>query len=109
MTYATDLQMKPALGVSAIVSESFFILMRNFPSVMLLAPVPTLLGLVASGVLAGWQVALGIAEPVFLTGADFIPFGVTILVQLIIYGMTIALLVQLACDAKLERPLKPRS
>ena len=49
---------------------------------MLLAAIPTLLGLVASGVLAGWQVALGIAEPVFLTGADFIPFGVTILVQL---------------------------
>ena len=46
--------------------------MRNFPSVMLLAPFPTLLGLVVSGVLSGWQVALGIAEPVFLTGADFI-------------------------------------
>ena len=49
---------------------------------MLLAAIPTLLGVVASGVLAGWQLALGIAEPVLLTGADFIPFGVTILVQL---------------------------
>jgi len=106
MTYASDVPAAPALGVSAIVSESLSLLLRNFLSVMLLATVPTLIALAASGLLNGWEVALGISEPIFTGWADLIPFGTTILVQLIAYGITAALLVQLAYDAKLDRPVQ---
>lgn len=106
MTDATFVPAAPALGVSAIVSESLSLLLRNFLAVMLLATLPTLVSLVAAGLLTGWEVALGIAEPVITSGADLIPFGFTIMVQLIAYGITAALLVQLAYDAKLERPVQ---
>lgn len=94
------------LGVGDIVSESFSLLFRNFVAVMLLAFVPTLAGLALSAMLTSWPVALGLEEPIFLTGWDLVPFGFTIIGQLVIYGLTTALLVQLAYDAKLQRPLQ---
>lgn len=73
---------------------------------MLLATIPTLVALTVSGSLSGWEVALGISPPIFTGWADLIPFGVTIMVQLVAYGVSVALLVQLAYDAKLTRPVQ---
>ncbi|OYW58129.1 MAG: hypothetical protein B7Z31_08445, partial [Rhodobacterales bacterium 12-65-15] len=106
MTYATDVEPTPALGVSTIVSESLTLLLRNFLPVMVLATFPTLVALAASGLINGWEVALGISEPILTGWADLIPFGITVMVQLIAYGITAALLVQLAYDAKLKRPVE---
>jgi hypothetical protein len=107
MTYSTSTPQTGApLGVGAIVSESFSILLRHFLSVLILAIVPTLLGLVLSGVLNGWEVALGVREPVFTSAADAFPFFLSIIGQIVAYGVTTALLVQMAYDAKLERRLQ---
>jgi len=106
MTYSSSVQTGAPLGVGGIVGESFSLLMRHFFKIVLLAIVPTLLGTVISGLLIGWGATLGTSEPVFTTGADFIPFGLSIIGQLVTYGLTTALLVQLAYDAKLERPLE---
>ena len=49
MSYSANVQTGAPLGVGAIVSESFSILMRHFVSVILLALIPTLIGFVLSG------------------------------------------------------------
>ncbi len=105
MSYSSNVQTGAPLGVGTIVGDSFSILMRHFVAVVMLAIVPTLIGLAVSGVLTGWDVALGISEPVFTSGADVVPFALSIIGQLVTYGVTTALLVQMAYDAKLERPL----
>jgi hypothetical protein len=106
MSYSSSTSQAGApLGVGAIVSESFSILMRHFMSVVLLAIVPTLISIAISGVLQGWGVALGQADPQFTGGASLIPFALSIIGQLVMSGVTTALLMQLAYDAKLERPL----
>lgn len=105
MSYSSNVQTGAPLGVGTIVGDSFSILMRHFLSVVILAIIPTLIGLVMSGILTGWDVALGIREPAFTSGADVIPFGLSIIGQLVTYGVTTALLVQMAYDAKLQRPL----
>ncbi len=99
MSYSSNVQTGAPLGVGTIVGDSFSILMRHFLSVVILAIIPTLIGLVMSGILTGWDVALGIREPAFTSGADVIPFGLSIIGQLVTYGVTTALLVQMAYDA----------
>ena len=103
MSSSSNVQTGTPLGVGGIVGESFSILMRHFVSVVLLAIVPTLIGFAISGMLIGWDVALGYGEPVFTGMGDFIPFVLSIIGQLVTYGVTTALLVQMAYDAKLER------
>jgi hypothetical protein len=108
MTYSSNVQTTGApLGVGTIVGDSFSILLRHFPTVVILAIIPTLIGLAISGVLSGWDVALGISEPQFTSAADLVPFLLSIVGQLVTYGVTTALLVQMAYDAKLQRPLTP--
>jgi hypothetical protein len=106
MTDTTNIRPHSALGVGAIISDSFSILMRHFLSVVMLAIVPTLIGLVISGLMIGWDVTMGLGEPVLLDAADFIPFGLSIIVQVATYGISTALLVQLAYAAKLDEPLR---
>lgn len=91
------------LGVGAIVSESFSILFRYFGAVFFLAFVPTLLGLVISGLLNGWGYALGTPEAGIGIGFNWMAIVLDILIQIVIYGLATALLVQLAYDAKLQR------
>jgi hypothetical protein len=107
MSYSSNVQVGAPLGVGAIVSESFSILMRHFLSVVALAIVPTLIGLLFSGLLTGWSTALGTSQPEFSTGADVLRSVLSGIVQLALYGVTTALLVQLAYDAKLGRRLQP--
>lgn len=93
---------KPALGVGGIISESFSILFGNIPKVMMLGLVPTLIGLVLSGLLVGWDVTLFGADPDFTQSGGLV-FVVSTFAQLALYGVSIALLVQLAYDAKLGK------
>jgi len=92
------------LGVGSIISESFSILFKNIVTVMILGFFPTLLTLVIGGLLMGWGVALGGAEPDFTAEGVGFGFVVAIILQVGIYGMIIALLVQMAYNAKLGRP-----
>jgi hypothetical protein len=106
MTSSTTNPPLAPLGVGSIISESFSILFRNFFAVLILSLGPTLLDIVISGMLNGWNAALGIAEPVAADGAYFVRSGISTVIQLILSGVTTALLVQLAYDAKLQRPLR---
>lgn len=106
MSYSANVQTGAPLGVGAIVSESFSILLKHFVSVILLALVPTLIGFAISGVLTGWEVALGISPPVYAGIGDLVPTVLSTIAQMVAYGLSTALLVQMAYDAKLGRPLQ---
>ncbi len=93
------------LGVGAIVSESFSILFKNFVIVMTLAFVPALLGLVVSGVLNGWGMTLGVPDASLTGFPSWTAIVLDMLIQMVIYGITTALLVQVAYDSKLGRQL----
>jgi len=108
MTALTDpgfAQTKPPLGVGSIIGDSFSILFRKFLTVMVLSSGPLIIGLAISGLLVGWQVTLnGEIDPASFTGGGFwAKWGVSMVVQMAIYGITTALLVQLAYDAKLDQ------
>ncbi|MGL4237355.1 hypothetical protein [Tabrizicola sp.] len=108
MSYSSSTPQTGApLGVGAVVSESFSILMRHFLPVVLLAFVPTLIGNLISVALIR-QGVLGVtADPGNASvSAILVPTLLMIVVQLVVYGLATALLVQLAYDAKLERPLR---
>ncbi|MFM7336165.1 MAG: hypothetical protein ACKO1H_17470, partial [Tabrizicola sp.] len=96
----------PALGVGSIISESFSILFGNVFAVLILSLGPTLLGIVISGLLNGWDAALGMGGPAAADGGMLVRSAVDIVVQLVLSGITTALLVQMAYDAKLQRQLK---
>lgn len=106
MTVSPTLQTGAPLGVGSIVGESFTILMRHILSVLLLAVVPTLLGFLVSAALLGWGASLGIDKKPLVEPADFVPTVLSIIFQVVANGLTTALIVQLAYDAKLQRPLK---
>lgn len=106
MTSSTTNVATAPLGVGSIISESFSILLRHFFPVLILSLVPTLLSIVISGLLNGWDVALGIGEPDVTGSGYFVRTALATIVQLVLSGVTTALLVQLAYDAKLQRPLR---
>jgi hypothetical protein len=108
MSYSSSTpQIGAPLGVGAVVSESFSILGKNFISVVLLAVVPTMVGTLASGALLGWGVLLGTEAPQVDSVAQIlIPSLLSLVVQIVVYGLTTALLIQLAYDSKLNRPLR---
>jgi hypothetical protein len=106
MSTSTTNLSSASLGVGSIISESFSILFRHFFAVLLLSLGPTLLSVVISGLLNGWNAALGIAEPTAPDAGFVIRTGIDTIVQLVLSGVTTALLVQMAYDAKLQRPLR---
>jgi hypothetical protein len=95
-----------ALGVGSIISESFSILFGNVVAVLILSLGPTLLGIVISGLLNGWNAALGMGGASVGDGGMLMRSAVDIVVQMVLSGVTTALLVQMAYDAKLQRQLK---
>jgi hypothetical protein len=106
MTDSSSFQAPQPLGVGNIISESFSILGRNFLSVVLLALVPTFLGLAISGVLMGWGVTLGVGT----VNPEDISIPMVILstvIQIALAGVTTGLLIQLAYDSKLSKPITP--
>lgn len=98
-------QAKQPLGVGGLIGDSFSILFRKFVTVMSLSAGPMVLAFLASGFLIGWGLTLqGDAADFTDVGSGFwTRYAITIVVQLAIYGITTALLVQLAYDAKLGR------
>ncbi len=113
MTSNPSLSANAALGVGRIVSESFSILFRNILAVMILGFIPSLIGLLISVSMNGAELTLGIgsADP-FAAGDPFAGPSISGIVistvlQLAIQGITIALLVQMAYDAKLGNPVTP--
>lgn len=94
---------EPPLGVGAIVSESFSILFRHLGKVMILALVPTLFGIVVSGLLNGWGYALGVPDPNLTAFPSVAAIVLDLIIQMVVYGVATALLIQLAYDAKLGR------
>ncbi len=109
MTSTPYTEPKAPLGVGSILSNSFSILFRNIVAVMIVAFIPSLIGLLISTGLNGGGVALGLeAGDPFASGAVIVII-LEIIVPIAIQSLTIALLVQLAYDAKLGRPIKPIS
>ncbi|MBN9673388.1 hypothetical protein [Roseibium aggregatum] len=96
----------PSLGVGTIVSESFSILFKNFVLVFIVAFIPSLIGLLISGLLIGFEAALGIEEQNVAGGISVLANVVSALIDLVVYSVTTALVIQLAYDAKLSRPIR---
>lgn len=93
------------LGVGNIVSESFSILGKHFVSVLLLGLVPTLIGVIISGLTIGWGLTLGTGEIDVSQGFNWVPIVANVLLQICITAITTALLIQLAYDAKLNKKI----
>ena len=106
MTDHSTAQANPPLGIGAIIGESFSILFGKFLQVFLVAYGPTLIGLVLSGALIGFGAVAGTADPEFAGAGSVVAILLTILISVVVYGITTALLVQLAYDAKLGRPIE---
>ncbi len=98
---ATDGHMP--LGAGTIISESFSIFFSKLGKILMLGFFPTLAGLVISGALTGWSATLGLEDPNFTTSGAVFGFILSIIVSMGFYGLTIALLVLLAYDAKQGR------
>ncbi|MEM9630140.1 MAG: hypothetical protein AAGA50_02355 [Pseudomonadota bacterium] len=106
MSDTTAGQIKPPLGVGGLVSDSFSIFFGKFFKVFLIAYGPTLIGLLISGALLGFGTVVGTATPDLDGSINFFAIFLTVLVQLVVYAVTTALLVQLAYDAKLGRDVR---
>lgn len=106
MTDASLGQPKAPLGVGEIVGESFSILFRHFIQVIIIGFVPTLIGFLISGMLTGFNVALGLEPQDFTGPGSAIASVLSLVINMVVYAITTALLVQLAYDAKLSRPIQ---
>jgi hypothetical protein len=106
MTDASVGQPSAPLGAGSIISESFSILFGKFIQVVIITFVPLILGLLVSSALNGPEVAIGLAEPDFSAPGAGIGFALATIVNLVVYTLTTALLIQLAYDAKLGRPVQ---
>lgn len=102
---SVDLSPNQPLGVGAIIGESFSIFFRKIVAIFIVSLVPTVIGLLISGALIGFGTALGTDTPDFTQPGAAVGFAVSTIISIAIYGLTIALLVQLAYDAKLGRPI----
>jgi hypothetical protein len=96
---------KAPLKVGSIIAESFPIFFKYFGAILVLGYVPTAIGLAGSSLLIGTKAALGLEEAQFVTSADIINFLSALSLDFVVASVTTALLVQLAYDAKLHRPL----
>ncbi|WP_305987922.1 hypothetical protein [Roseibium sp. MMSF_3544] len=106
MTDVSAVQPKPPLGVGRLLGDSFSILFSKFVQVIAVAFLPSLIGLLISGALTGFNVVLGLSEPEFNSAGSGIAFVLSMLVDIVVYTLTTALLIQLAYDAKLNRPVQ---
>ncbi|MHA7775939.1 hypothetical protein [Roseibium sp. M-1] len=106
MTDATLGQPKAPLGVGSIIGESFSILFGKFLQVIIIGFVPTLIGFLISGALNGFNVALGMEPQDFSGPGAVVATILSFLINMVVYAVTTALLVQLAYDAKLSRPVQ---
>ena len=106
MTDTTLGQPKAALGLGSLIGESFSIFFRHFIQIIIVAFVPIVLGRTFSGLLIGFDVAIGVkGMQIFKAGAVSALVS-SYVVKLVAGYLATALLVQLAYDAKLHRPVR---
>ncbi|MEM6637395.1 MAG: hypothetical protein AAF667_16050 [Pseudomonadota bacterium] len=105
MTDTSSATPKPPLGIGAIISESFSILFGNFLNVLILGFLGTFAGFLVNGLLVGFDAAAGQIDPTQLEDPSGFVVGSVIsgIVTIAAYSLIIAMLVQLAYDAKLGR------
>lgn len=100
--HSADQPQQP-LGIGDIIGETFSILTGNIPAILMLACLPSLISLALIGLLFG---------DVYLTGEigpeqSGINTLLVTVISLAAYGITAALLVQMAYDAKLGHGVQP--
>lgn len=101
MTETSAQQPNTPLGVGEIISSSFSIMFGSFFKVFLLGFIAAFLGFIINFLFLGFGAATGTGDvdPAALTLSMLIP----IVINMVVYGLVTALLVQLAYDAKLGR------
>ncbi|MEM9144906.1 MAG: hypothetical protein AAGC57_01825 [Pseudomonadota bacterium] len=102
MSLSTDQAPKASLGVGALISDSFSVFFSKIIHILVLGFVPALAGLVISGFVQGWGITVGLETP---APGDFavVPLFLSLILQLAVYGIGVAMLVLLAYDAKQGR------
>ena len=103
MSSATTDAPHQAFGVGSLISESLSIFFSNIIKISVIAFVPAAVGLIISGMLIGFGATLGTADPQLGNAAGAGAFAISTLINMIIYGITIAVLVMFAYDAKMNR------
>lgn len=103
MTQALDSEPRMPLGVGSLVGESFSILFRQLFPILVIGFMPSLLGVLLSGALVGFDTVLSLDDTDTSSGGAS---ALISLVDLVVYSITTAFMVQLAYDAKLERPVR---
>ena len=91
------------LGAGSIIADTFNILFRNFLAVMIMGFFPSLAFIFLEASIVSWDYALFDEAD-----AGEVGFGLTILLivlEVVLNGLITALLVQIAYDAKLGRPM----
>ncbi|KMW60110.1 hypothetical protein AIOL_000262 [Candidatus Rhodobacter oscarellae] len=96
------------LGVGAIISESFSILFKHIPAVMVMGIAPVLLTRLYAAMFLGWDGALlyAINEDYFDPVMTFALLVSIFVVEIMAYSLNGALVAQLSYDSKLGRPLR---
>ncbi|MEP4249558.1 hypothetical protein [Tateyamaria sp.] len=104
MTDTSAQTAKMPLGVGAIISSSLSIMFGNFGKVFLLGFAGAFLGFIINFLFLGFDAATG-SDPVVNGNPTAFLLGslVSMVINMAIYGLITALLIQLAYDAKLGR------
>ncbi len=106
MTDTTFDDTRAPLGVGQIVGDTFSILFKKLPAILIMSFIPALIQILIVSVLPGQigsQLAAG--ETVEFDGSSFaIAFVVAFLLSLLTSSIVTAMIVQLSYDAKLNRP-----
>lgn len=106
MSQTTDFDQTQAFDVGSVIAESFSILLRKLPQVILLGFIPSIIGLIFSVFLIGPEMTFGgTADLTDLQSINWSLYSLSMFLQMVIYGITVALFVQMAYDAKLGRPM----
>lgn len=99
MSISTDTESTVSFGTGGIIADSFSIFFGNIVKVVMLGFLPALGGLVVTSLASGWGVALGTETDNFAE-VSVAPFILSTIVSMGLWGLGVALLVQLAYDAK---------
>ena len=103
MTDITATGQKIPLGIGRIIGDVFSIFFGNFFKVLLISFGVAFTGFLLNALFTGLDVASGLAEPDLANVGALAGWVASILVDIMTYALAIALLVQLAYDAKLGR------
>lgn len=94
---------KIPLGVGKIISDSFSVLFGNFFKVLAIGFITAFSAFLLHGLLFGFNVAAGQADPEIIGVGDVLVMLASLLFGVFLYALASALMVPLAFDAKLGR------